>query len=130
MRELCARHGGTWRVYAPGRGSFTYVINHPDDVKRVLVGNHRNYTKGIGLDRVMMQPLFHRRAIGPDALSGCDLPAGADVLISPFLLHRHPGYRVARRFRLRRSTDEPIELEAQVNLRTRRPLMMRLERRA
>lgn len=124
--------------------------------------------------------LLSRRAIAADALSGCDLPAGADVLISPFLLHRHPGYwdepeafrperfapehaadrsrfaympfaagprhcigesfalyemlihlyRVARRFRLRRSTDEPIELEAQVNLRTRRPLMMRLERRA
>jgi cytochrome P450 len=61
-----------------------WVINHPDDVKRVLVSNHRNYTKGAGLDRVkillgngimtsegdlwkrqryMMQPMFHRRMI-------------------------------------------------------------------
>ncbi len=84
MTELFARLGDIYRVYAPGRRSYTYVINHPDDVKRVLVANHRNYTKGIGLDRVkillgngimtsegelwtrqryMMQPLFHRRVI-------------------------------------------------------------------
>ncbi len=84
MRELFARHGDIYRVYAPGRKSHTWVINHPDDVKRVLVGNHRNYTKGVGLDRVkillglglmtsegefwkrqryMMQPMFHRRVV-------------------------------------------------------------------
>ena len=84
MTELFARLGDIYRVYAPGRKSHTYVINHPDDVKRVLVANHRNYTKGIGLDRVkillgmgvmtsegelwkrqryMMQPFFHRRVI-------------------------------------------------------------------
>jgi enediyne biosynthesis protein E7 len=84
MIELFARHGDTYRVYVPARRSYTYVIHHPDDVKRVLVANHRNYTKGLGLDRVrillgkgimtsegelwkrqryMMQPLFHRRVI-------------------------------------------------------------------
>jgi cytochrome P450 len=84
MMELFARHGDIYRVFAPGRKSFTYVIHHPDDVKRVLVSNHRNYTKGMGLDRVkillgkgimtsegelwrrqryMMQPFFHRRVI-------------------------------------------------------------------
>jgi cytochrome P450 len=84
MRELYARHGDFYRVYAPGRKSWTYVLNDPEDVKRVLVSNHRNYTKGVGLDRVrillgngimtsegdfwkkqryMMQPLFHRRVI-------------------------------------------------------------------
>jgi cytochrome P450 len=84
MTELFARLGDIYRVYAPGRKAYTYVITHPDDVKRVLVANHRNYTKGIGLDRVkillgmglmtsegelwkrqryMMQPLFHRRVI-------------------------------------------------------------------
>lgn len=84
MTELFARYGDTYRVYAPGRKSYTYVINHPDDVKRVLVSNHKNYTKGVGLDRVrillgngimtsegdfwkrqryMMQPLFHRRVV-------------------------------------------------------------------
>ncbi len=63
---------------------YNYVINHPDDIKRVLLTNHRNYTKGEGMDRVkillgngimtsegafwrrqrrMMQPSFHRRVI-------------------------------------------------------------------
>jgi cytochrome P450 len=84
MTDLFARHGDIYRVYAPGRKSHTWVINHPDDVKRVLVGNHRNYTKGTGLERVkillgnglmtsegdfwrrqrsMMQPFFHRRVV-------------------------------------------------------------------
>ena len=84
MIELFARHGDTYRVYVPARRSYTYVIHHPDDIKRVLVSNHRNYTKGVGLDRVrillgkgimtsegelwrrqryMMQPMFHRRVI-------------------------------------------------------------------
>ena len=84
MVELFALHGDIYRVYVPARQSHTYVIHHPDDVKRVLVSNHRNYTKGLGLDRVkillgkglmtsegelwtsqryMMQPFFHRRVI-------------------------------------------------------------------
>jgi len=84
MIELFARHGDTYRVFVPARRSYTYVIHHPDDVKRVLVSHHRNYTKGLGLDRVkillgkgimtsegelwkrqryMMQPLFHRRVL-------------------------------------------------------------------
>ena len=84
MITLFRRHGDTYRVFVPARRSYTYVIHHPDDVKRVLVTNHRNYTKGIGLDRVkillgkgimtsegelwkrqryMMQPLFHRRVV-------------------------------------------------------------------
>ena len=84
MGALFKRLGDVYRVYSPGRGSHTWVINHPDDVKRVLVGNHRNYTKGLGLDRVkillgngimtsegdfwrrqryMMQPAFHRRVV-------------------------------------------------------------------
>ncbi len=84
MSALFAQHGDTYRVYSPGRKSYSYVIHHPDDVKRVLVSNHRNYTKGVGLDRVkillgkgimtsegelwkrqryMMQPFFHRRVV-------------------------------------------------------------------
>lgn len=84
MVELFALHGDIYRVYVPGRQSHTYVIHHPDDIKRVLVSNHRNYTKGLGLDRVkillgkglmtsegelwtrqryMMQPTFHRRIV-------------------------------------------------------------------
>jgi cytochrome P450 len=84
LTELAARYGDIYRFYSPGRRSHIWVINHPDDVKRVLVSNHKNYTKGMGLDRVkillgngimtsegdlwkrqryMMQPAFHRRVI-------------------------------------------------------------------
>jgi cytochrome P450 len=84
LTELFARHGDIYRFHSPGRREDMWVINHPDDVKRVLVGNHRNYTKGSGLERVrillgdgimtsegdlwkrqryMMQPSFHRRVI-------------------------------------------------------------------
>jgi enediyne biosynthesis protein E7 len=84
MCEFRAQFGDIYRVYSPARRGFVYVINHPDDVKRVLVSNHANYRKGFGLDRVrmllgngivtsdgelwrtqryMMQPLFHRRVV-------------------------------------------------------------------
>jgi cytochrome P450 len=84
MRECFTRFGDIYRVFAPSRGVYNYVINHPDDVKRVLLSNHRNYTKGEGMDRVkillgngimtsegdfwrrqrrMMQPCFHRRIL-------------------------------------------------------------------
>ena len=38
-------------------------------------------------------------------------------------------YKVARRYRLVHVPDMPLELEAQINLRTKYPLHMRLERR-
>jgi enediyne biosynthesis protein E7 len=84
LADYFARFGDVYRVFAPSRGAYYYVINHPDDVKRVLLTNHRNYTKGDGIDRVkillgngimtsegafwrrqrrMMQPSFHRRVI-------------------------------------------------------------------
>ena len=84
MLQWFAAHGDTYRVYSPGRDSWTWVVHHPDDVKRVLVTNHRNYTKGVGTDRLrlllgnglitsdgefwrrqrrMMQPAFHRKVI-------------------------------------------------------------------
>ncbi len=84
LREYFSRFGDVYRVFAPNRGVFNYVINHPDDIKQVLLSNHRNYTKGEGMDRVkillgngimtsegdfwrrqrrMMQPCFHRRVI-------------------------------------------------------------------
>ncbi len=84
LNRYFAEFGDIYRVFAPGRGVYNYVINHPDDIKRVLLSNHRNYTKGEGMDRVkillgngimtsegdfwrrqrrMMQPSFHRRVI-------------------------------------------------------------------
>jgi len=84
LREYFARFGDVYRVFSPGRGAYSYVINHPDDLKHVLLSNHRNYTKGAGMDRVkillgtgimtsegelwrrqrrMIQPAFHRRVL-------------------------------------------------------------------
>jgi cytochrome P450 len=84
MCALYARFGDIYRVHSPARRGYVYVVNHPDDVKRVLVSNHANYRKGFGLDRVrmllgngivtsdgelwrtqryMMQPMFHRRVV-------------------------------------------------------------------
>jgi cytochrome P450 len=129
MIELFARHGDTYRVYVPARRSYTYVIHHPDDVKRVLVSNHRNYTKGVGLDRVrillgkgimtsegelwkrqryMMQPLFHRRIISAFA----ELIAQAnDRCIERW-------ERLARRGELINLTDEMSELTLEIVLRS------------
>ncbi|HTW37536.1 MAG TPA: cytochrome P450, partial [Steroidobacteraceae bacterium] len=123
--------------------------------------------------------LLSRRTVTADVLSGYEIPAGTDVLLSPYLLHRHPRYwkdpdafrperfapdhaaerprfaympfaagprhcigetfalyemlvhlyKIARRYRLTRVSAEPIALEAQINLRTRSPLHMRLETR-
>jgi cytochrome P450 len=84
MRECFTRYGDIYRIFAPSRGVYNYVINHPRDIKTVLLSNHRNYTKGEGMDRVkillgngimtsegdfwrrqrrMMQPSFHRRVL-------------------------------------------------------------------
>src|SRR5262249_17315545 len=108
-----------------------------------------------------------------------EVPAGTDVFLCPYLLHRHPRYwkepdafrpervdaaheaerprfaympfaagprhflgeslalyemeldlyKGARPYRLRYVPERELELEAQINLRTKCPLMMTLERR-
>ena len=79
-----AEFGDIYRVHAPGRNSDTWVVADPETIKRVLVSNHRNYTIGVGLDRVrilvgngiivsegevwkrqhrMMQPMFQRSRV-------------------------------------------------------------------
>ncbi|HMA12042.1 MAG TPA: cytochrome P450 [Steroidobacteraceae bacterium] len=84
MRTIYAQLGDAYRVYAPGRQSHTWVFNHPDDVRRILISNHKNYAKGVGFDRIkillgngiivsegefwkrqrrMLQPTFHRRVL-------------------------------------------------------------------
>ena len=84
MREVYAQLGDAYRIYAPGRQSHTWVFNHPDDVRRILITNYRNYTKGVGFDRIkillgngiivsegefwkrqrrLLQPTFHRRIL-------------------------------------------------------------------
>jgi cytochrome P450 len=123
--------------------------------------------------------LLSRKTLGPDLLAGFAIPTGVDVLLSPYLIHRHPRfwsepesfrperaefapqaqrppfayvpfsagprhcigesmalfemcvhlYKIARRYRLIYPPGQPMQLEALINLRTRQPLMMRLQRR-
>jgi len=140
------------------------------------------YTEKVIREALRLYPpgwLLTRRAIGEDRLGGYAIEPGTDVLISPYVIHRHPEYWadpekflperfdgessrdrnrfvylpfglgprrcvgellalfemhihlavVARRFRLRRASDEPIEMEPQVNLRMKTNLLMNLERR-
>jgi enediyne biosynthesis protein E7 len=129
MVELFARHGDTYRVFVPARRSYTYVIHHPDDVKRVLVSNHRNYIKGLGLDRVrillgkgimtsegelwkrqryMMQPLFHRRVVTEFAAL---IAAANDRLLERW-------EELARRGTPLNLTDEMSELTLEIVLRS------------
>ncbi len=87
LAQLCAafaQYGDAFRVYSPITQAHIYVFSHPDHVRRVLVDNHQNYTKGIGIERVgillgkglmvsegelwrrqrrMIQPAFHRDVI-------------------------------------------------------------------
>jgi cytochrome P450 len=84
MMQDGAEFGDIYRVHAPGRKSDTWVVADPEAIKRVLVSNHRNYTIGVGLDRVrilvgngiivsegevwkrqhrMMQPMFQRSRV-------------------------------------------------------------------
>jgi enediyne biosynthesis protein E7 len=127
MRELFVVHGDIYRVYSPSRQSYSYVIHHPDDIKRVLVSNHRNYTKGIGLDRVkillgngimtsegefwrcqryMMQPLFHRRVMHEFALT---IAQANDRLLTRWESHAGQGNPI-------NLTDEMSELTLEVVL--------------
>jgi cytochrome P450 len=36
--------------------------------------------------------ILPRRAVGPDEIAGYPVPAGADVLVCPYTLHRHPDF--------------------------------------
>ena len=140
------------------------------------------YTRQVIDEALRLYPpgwLLSRRTIEPDVLSGYEIPAGSNVLLPLYLLHRHPRYwhdpdafiperfaseheaerlrfaympfaagprhcigetfalyemlmhvqRVARVLRLRHEPREAFALEAQINLRTRHPVYMRLERR-
>lgn len=85
IAHLIADYGDICRISSPTRNSDSYLINHPDYIKHVLLRNHQNYNKGVGFDRVkmllgngiivsdgpfwrrqrrMMQPAFNRKVTG------------------------------------------------------------------
>jgi cytochrome P450 len=124
--------------------------------------------------------LLTRRALADDTLGEFDVPAGSEILLSPYLIHRHPRHwsdperfdpdrfapeaiaarsrfaylpfglgpracigesfaltemlvhavMLAGEFRLALAPGQRVELEPQVNLRPRHPLLMAPSRRA
>lgn len=49
-----SEYGDICRIHSPGRKNNSYLVNHPDDVKHVLLKNHDNDNKGVGFDRAKM----------------------------------------------------------------------------
>lgn len=114
-----ARYGDAFKVHAEGIDNAICVFNHPDHVRRVLVDNHVNYTKGIGIERVrillgngimasegefwrrqrkMIQPAFHR-----------DTVAGLSAEI------RQANRRLRDRWAAAAKREEPINLTAELS---------------
>ena len=54
IQSLWQRYGDCYRVRAASRPAETWVVTQPDWIRRVLVSNHRNYIKGVGIDRVRL----------------------------------------------------------------------------
>jgi cytochrome P450 len=84
LQSLWQQYGDCFRVPAVSRDADTWVITEPDWIRRILVSNHRNYCKGVGIERVrvllgnglmasegeqwrrqrrLIQPAFHRAAL-------------------------------------------------------------------
>lgn len=84
LQDLLRHFGDTCRVRTVTRAADSLVIHDPDDIRRVLLSNRRNYIKGVGLERIrvllgnglivsegdfwarqrrMIQPAFHSRVI-------------------------------------------------------------------
>lgn len=82
------QYGDTIAVKPLVRQSSALVLNNPEHVRHVLIGNHRNYNKGVGFERVkmllgngiivsdgdfwrsqrrMIQPVFHRKIVASQA---------------------------------------------------------------
>lgn len=88
-----------------------YLLSHHPEVEQRLLQEIRSALPGAGFSfeqlmgleymaRVLKETLrlyppvwlFSRRAVGPDRIGGYDVPAGAHIFISPYLLHRNPRF--------------------------------------
>jgi cytochrome P450 len=53
------------------------------------------YTRSVIDEALRLYPpgwILSRRSIGADQLGGYEVPPGTDIILSPYLLHRHPRY--------------------------------------
>ncbi len=175
-----------------------FISQHPEVEKKLLIEVDANVTKNIvpkfeELDKLpyikqivdealrYYPPvwMFTRKAIADDYLGDYFVPAGTDIFIAPYFLHRHPDYwsdpetfdperftetaiknqdknayipfsagprrcigdffatiemqihigLMARSFHLEYIPDAPLELEPDVNLRTKNPILMKITNR-
>jgi cytochrome P450 len=105
--------------------SWYFIANHPDVEQRALAEvesiystgtpdfddlTNMNYIRQLVSEALRHYPpvwLFSRTAIGDDKLGDYDVPAGTDIFISPYYIHRHPDYWPdADRFDPERFTSE------------------------
>lgn len=84
LGQWIEQYGDTVAITQLKRKSPAILLNNPEHVKQVLIGNHRNYAKGVGFERVamllgngiivsdgdfwrsqrrMIQPVFHRKIV-------------------------------------------------------------------
>ena len=73
------------------------LMQHPDVYEewQHSLGTSATLTKAVFDETLRLYPsawILGRRALGDDHVGGVDIPAGAAVTISPFLLHRHPKF--------------------------------------
>ncbi len=54
LRQLTAQFGELVCVWSGDRQHPSFFLNAPEHIRRVLVGNHGNYVKGVGFERVKM----------------------------------------------------------------------------
>ena len=90
--------------------TFYLISRHPEvgrelvaELDRVLDGRTPSladvpkltFTKSVIQESMRLYPpiwIIERRAIREDAIGGYTIPAGSSVVISPYALHRHPGF--------------------------------------
>ena len=72
VAELLAEYGDICRIPPVNRTHDTYLINHPDYIRHVLLNNADKYYKGPGFERVKMllgngnrRPARERKSILP-----------------------------------------------------------------
>jgi len=127
MARAHARYGDMYRVYVPRQKSHTYVVHHPQAIRRILISNHRNYEKGAVLDQVrillgeglmtsegeswrrrrsMLQPFFQRNIVG----------SFAHVLAAA-------NERFIARLEEKRAREEPVDITAETSELTLRVVL-------
>lgn len=87
---LIDRHPGVWeRLHAEAVDVLGDRLPEQGDLHRL------RYTTMVLEESMRLYPpvwLLPRRALAPDTIGEFRVPARADVLVSPYTLHRHPGF--------------------------------------